>query len=63
MAPHAEAAEEAIFTENESNAERLWKGTNSALHVKDAFHDYIVGGQREKVNPGETGTKAAFRYR
>jgi hypothetical protein len=61
---YAEAAEEALFTENESNAERLWKGAiNAAPYVKDAFHEYIVGGHKQKVNPKKTGTKAAFRYR
>jgi hypothetical protein len=60
---YAEAAEEALFTENESNAERLWKTKNLAPYVKDAFHDYVVRSERQKVNPDHTGTKAALRYR
>jgi hypothetical protein len=60
---YAEAAEEVLFTENESNADRLWKVPNAAPYVKDAFHDYVVGGDQRKVNPARTGTKAAFRYR
>jgi hypothetical protein len=60
---YAEAAEEALFTENESNAERLWNVSNSAPYVKDAFHDYVVRGHPHKTNPAQIGTKAAFRYR
>ena len=53
---------ELLFTENESNAQRLWGQPNPSPHVKDAFHDYVVGGRREAVNPAKTGTKAAAHY-
>jgi hypothetical protein len=32
-----------MFTENESNATRLWKSPNRSPHVKDAFHEYVCG--------------------
>jgi hypothetical protein len=51
-----------LFTENESNAERLWGTPNSLKWVKDAFHQYVVSGDSEAVNPAKTGTKAAARY-
>ena len=57
-----EGATELLFTENESNASRLWGQSNPSPYVKDAFHDYIVAGKREAVNPAETGTKAAAHY-
>jgi hypothetical protein len=53
---------ELLFTENESNAERLWGQPNPSPYVKDAFHRYVVGGEAGAVNPARTGTKAAARY-
>jgi hypothetical protein len=52
-----------LFTENESNASRLWGQPNASPYVKDAFHEYIVAGKREAVNPSKSGTKAAAHYR
>jgi hypothetical protein len=54
-----DGASELLFTENESNAGRLWGEPNTSPYVKDAFHNYIVSGQREAVNPAQVGTKAA----
>ena len=53
---------ELLFTENESNAERLWGQPNPTPYVKDAFHRYVVSGEKGAVNPAKTGTKAAARY-
>jgi hypothetical protein len=57
-----DGAPELLFTENESNAERLWGQPNPSPYVKDAFHSLIVSGRGDAVNPGKTGTKAAARY-
>jgi hypothetical protein len=57
-----EAAGELLFTENESNAVRLWGQPNPSPYVKDAFHEYVIHGKREAVNPSRTGTKAAAHY-
>ena len=51
-----------LFTENESNAKRLWGQENRSPYVKDAFHAHLVGGRQDAVNPARTGTKAAARY-
>ncbi len=51
-----------LFTENETNTERLWGSASAAPYVKDAFHDYVVHGKEEAVNPSRTGTKAAAHY-
>ena len=51
-----------LFTENETNAARLFDVPNPSPHVKDAFHDYLVQGRKGAVNPEETGTKAAAHY-
>jgi len=57
-----EGSPELLFTENESNAQRLWGQPNPSPHVKDAFHTYLVSGQRDAVNPAHVGTKAAAHY-
>jgi hypothetical protein len=54
---------ELLFTENESNATRLWGQPNPSPYVKDAFHDYLILGQTQAVNPSQAGTKAAAHYR
>jgi hypothetical protein len=58
-----EGAPELLFTENETNAERLFGAPSGSPYVKDAFHEYVVGGRVEAVNPALAGTKAAGRYR
>ena len=59
---HCDGRPELLFTENESNATRLWGQPNATPYVKDAFHAYIVSGHRDAVNPAKTGTKAAAHY-
>jgi hypothetical protein len=54
---------ELLFTENESNATRLWGQANPSPYVKDAFHNYVISGNTEVVNPSGVGTKAAAHYR
>jgi Glycosyl hydrolase family 63 C-terminal domain len=59
---YCEGKAELLFTENESNAERLWNQPNGSPYVKDAFHAYVVGGNTAAVNPHGFGTKAAAHY-
>ena len=54
---------ELLFTENDTNAERLFGARNATSFVKDAFHEYVVGRQTHAVNSALSGTKAAARYR
>jgi hypothetical protein len=51
-----------LFTENESNAQALWGLENARPYVKDSFHQRIVEGREEAVNPEQTGTKACAWY-
>ncbi len=53
---------EALFTENETNSERLWGVPNPQPYTKDAFHRYIVNGEKSAVNPQDIGTKTALHY-
>ena len=52
-----------LFTENESNVQRLWNAPNPSPFVKDAFHDLLIHGRRDAVNSQERGTKAAAHHR
>jgi hypothetical protein len=51
-----------LFTENETNASRLFGSTNVTPYVKDAFHEYVVRGRTDAVNPAKEGTKAAVHH-
>jgi hypothetical protein len=51
-----------LFCDNDTNAARLF-GVNGTLgYFKDAFHNHVVHGRPGAVNPGRSGTKAAFHY-
>jgi len=52
-----------LFTENETNMERLFGVPNQAPFVKDAFHERVAGGRLTAVNPANEGTKAGAHYR
>jgi hypothetical protein len=58
----AEGDAELLFTENETNAERIFNAPNRTPYVKDAFDNYLVKGRQGAVNPESTGTKAAAHY-
>lgn len=51
-----------LFTENETNTERLYGVANESPYVKDAFHDAVVERDADAVNPKQVGTKAAAHY-
>ncbi|MFO0868675.1 MAG: glucosidase [Pirellulales bacterium] len=51
-----------LFTENETNTERIFGVPNRTPYVKDGFHRYLVQGCREAVNPALQGTKVAAHY-
>jgi Mannosylglycerate hydrolase MGH1-like glycoside hydrolase domain len=51
-----------LFTENETNMERLFGAPNRTPYVKDGIDGYLVHGRRDAVNPGQRGTKASAHY-
>jgi hypothetical protein len=57
-----EAPPELLFTNNETNMERLFQEKSRTPYVKDAFHRYVINGERTAVNPAMTGTKAAAHF-
>jgi hypothetical protein len=54
---------ELLFTENETNHARIYNGRNRSPYVKDAFHEYLIRGDKAAVNPDPIGTKMAAHYR
>jgi hypothetical protein len=60
---YAEKAERLLFTDNETNAVRFINFANGNPYVKDAFHRYLISGEKEAINPARQGTKAAALYR
>ena len=51
-----------LFTENETNNQRIFGTPNAGPYVKDGINDFVVAGRKEAVNPGLEGTKAAANY-
>jgi len=54
---------ELLFTENETNYQKLFGVRNRTPYVKDAFHEYVVGNSKAAVNPEQAGTKMAAYHR
>jgi len=53
---------ELLFTDNETNTERIWGWRRENVFYKDAFNEFLIHGQREAVNPRHEGTKACALY-
>jgi hypothetical protein len=60
---YCEGAAPLLFTENETNTQRVFGVPNRTPYVKDGINDFVVHGRRDAVNPDKTGTKAAPHYR
>jgi hypothetical protein len=51
-----------LFTENESNNEKLYQFPNASSYVKDGINDYLVNGKSDAINPQQSGTKVAVHF-
>jgi hypothetical protein len=60
---YIERSPELLFTENESNLQRLWQVSPSPQYAKDAFDDVIVHGNAAASNPARRGTKVGAPFR
>jgi hypothetical protein len=52
-----------LFTDNETNNERIFRTPNASPYVKDGINNYIVAGRQDAINPNQIGTKVAAYYR
>ena len=59
---YCEGNTELLFTENETNNERIFGTPNASPFVKDGINNHVVNGKKDVVNPQGTGTKAAAHY-
>lgn len=59
---YCSGAEALLFTENETNLERLFGQANATPYVKDGIHRYVIDGETDAVNPEQTGTKVSPHY-
>jgi Glycosyl hydrolase family 63 C-terminal domain len=59
---YCDRAPDLLFTENETNHERLFGYTNGDRYFKDGINDALVNGRTDRVNPAGTGTRAAAHY-
>jgi hypothetical protein len=60
---YADAPAELLFTDNDTNNERLFGVPNVTPFVKDGINAYVVDGDRHAVNPANAGTKVAVHWR
>ena len=58
----ADAAQDLLFTENDSNSALLFGSPNQSPYVKDAFHRFVIDGESCAINPDSRGTKAAVHF-
>jgi len=59
---HCEGNPELLFTENETNAHRLYGIGSQSPFVKDGINDCVVRGNKDAVNPDHHGTKVSAHY-
>jgi hypothetical protein len=59
---HCDGSPDLLFTDNETNAQRLFNSPNPTPYVKDGINEYVVHGMHSAVNPQRTGTKASADY-
>jgi hypothetical protein len=60
---YCNGATELLFTENETNLQKLYGVENASAYVKDGINNYVVDGQQDAVNPNKIGTKCAAHYK
>ena len=59
---YCESPRELLFTENETNMNKLFGTKSTSAYVKDGINDYIVNGLKDSVNPKREGTKFSPCY-
>jgi hypothetical protein len=55
-------AERLLFTDNETNFEKIYGSKNNSPFVKDGIDDFVISNKKDAVNPEQFGTKAAAQY-
>lgn len=58
----SEGDSQALFTENETNFQKLYNGENASVYAKDGINDFVINNDLTAVNPNAAGTKASIHY-
>ncbi len=59
---YAEGSSQLLFTENDTNFQKIYNGENQSSYLKDGINDFVVENKQTAVNPKQFGTKAAAHY-
>ena len=59
---YGETPADFLFTNNETHNERVFGAPSRTPYVKDAFHRYVIQGEKTSINPQKEGTQACFHY-
>jgi hypothetical protein len=59
---YCEGIPDLLFTNNETNFERLYGISNASPYVKDGINDYLIQSRKHAINPSQAGTKFAADY-
>ena len=59
---YCEGSSQLLFTENETNFEKIYNGKNTSPFAKDGINDFVVENKQNAINPKQIGTKAAAHY-
>ena len=59
---YCEGQPELLFTENETNYQKIFDYDNGSKYAKDGINNYLVNGQKDAVNPNKIGTKFSPHY-
>ena len=59
---YCQGAGELLFTDNDTDTAKIFGVPNKSPYVKDSINEYMVSGNKQAVNPGQTGTKMSVHY-
>ncbi len=59
---YCEGSSRMLFTENDTNFQKIYNGENKSKYVKDGINDFVVENKQDAINPDQIGTKAAAHY-
>jgi hypothetical protein len=59
---YCQKSKELLFTNNETNNEKVFGFANDSDYAKDGINNYIVHNEKDAINPNQVGTKAAAHY-
>ena len=59
---YADGAPKLLFTENETNRNKIYGDARPQQYVKDAFERLLINNEVDAVNPHAIGTKSAAHY-